>query len=70
MDETPTLMHKKMTDLTLADYAKVNAAALAIMAGGCVAIVVVTAVSTKVADKVREIKKTRANKKSPLLIVE
>ncbi len=70
MDETTTLMHKQMSDFTLADHMKVNAAALAIMAGGIATLVCVSAVSKKVVNKVREAKKNRATTKSPILIEE
>ncbi len=70
MDETTSLMHKQMSDFTLADHMKVNAAALAIMAGACVTLVCVSAASKKAVSKVREMRKNRATPKSPLLIEE
>ena len=63
MDDNLSLMNKKQSDLTVADVAKINVGALAIIAGGFAAIVVVTAVSQKAAEKVRAMKTNRQIKK-------
>ena len=56
------LMDKKIEDLTVADYVKLNVGALAIMAGGAVLLVAVPEAVGKVKTKLAQRKIDKLNK--------
>lgn len=64
------LMDKKIEDLTVADYVKLNVGALAIMAGGAVLLVAVPEAVNKVKTKLAQRKIEKLENKKITLVKE